>query len=389
MTQSLSGQKTLSVGDLDKRIKELEELVETISRSKVMWETTFDTILDPVLIINTNYDIKRANMAFADACSMDIREVINKKCYEVFAGSDKPCRTCPAIMALENKDPQFAELDIFPSSHQYTVNAYASPDIFSENDENIVLHYRDISEEKQLQKKLSHSEKMAAVGTLAGGVAHEINNPLAGILAFVQLALRQISKVEPNVDSLRSDLKEIEHAVLRCKQIVRNLLDFSRHELGDQIENVQLEEVIHRSMTLIKINAKQFDVDVKYNFSPELPSIKGDINKLQQVALNMITNAIHAMKEKGGTLTISTFSDEDNSRACLSFEDTGMGIKKEQVGRIFDPYFTTKDQGEGTGLGLSICYKIIQEHKGRIEVDSDVGKGTTIRLEFPAVSMSV
>ncbi len=372
-----------AVDDLSHKVEELEKLVETISRSKVMWETTFDVISDPVLIINRDFEIMRANKALARACAMDIRKVISKKCYKIFAGYDQPCPKCPVKKTIKEQLSQYSELDMFQSSQrQYNVNAYSSPYLLNDQGEGIVLHYRDITDEKDLQKKLMHSEKMAAVGTLAGGVAHEINNPLGGILAFVQLVMRALGES----NACQDDLKEIEDAALRCKKIVRNLLDFSRERSDEQMEQVCLNDAIAKTMSLITVNARQTHVQVDQELEKDLPSVIGDFNRLQQVLLNLVTNGMHAMRDDGGVLTLGTFTNPERSKVFLQITDTGIGIKKEDLDRIFDPYYTTKGQGEGTGLGLSITYKIIEDHKGGIDVESELGKGTVITVQMPAVT---
>jgi two-component system NtrC family sensor kinase len=364
------------------RVKILEELVATISRSKKMWEATFDVISDPVLIIDSHYTITRANKALARACDQDVRHVIDKKCYETFAGYHHPCPKCPVAAAGKNAGTQSVgansgELDMFDNKRQYHASAYSFPNLSHDN-EATVIHYRDVTDEKRLHKKLMHSEKMAAVGTLAGGVAHEINNPLGGILAFAQLIMRQLDENH----ACQSDLKEIENAVLRCKKIVRDLLDFSRRNIEEEMNPVQINDLIRQTMTLIQINARHLNVTIVQELAPDLPLIYGHFGKLQQVLLNLVTNALHAMKTKGGTLTVSTFVNPEKNKVFLKVQDTGMGIDDGHVEKIFDPYFTTKAQGEGTGLGLSISYKIIEEHGGKIDVSSQKNSGTTMTLQF-------
>lgn len=360
------------------KVLELESLVETISRGKMMWEATFDVITDPVVIINRKYEIVRANKALAGACQMDIRKTIGQLCYKIFAGCDAPCSKCPVHQTLASHESHSAELEIFSSKRrQYFVNAYSMSGI--QNDEElIVLHYRDITDEKQLQRQLIHSDKMAAVGTLAGGVAHEINNPLGGILAFAQLVMRELGPDHSCYD----DLKEIEDASLRCKKIVRDLLDFSRQYQKEQMDTIFLNDLVVKTISIVKLNLKGVGVNLTLNLSDHLPPIQGDMHKLQQVLLNLCTNAIHSMKDHGGELTLSTRASSNGQRLFLDIKDTGVGIDKDDIDRIFDPYFTTKGQGEGTGLGLSICYKIMDEHQGKIHVDSQIGKGTSFTLEF-------
>lgn len=357
-----------------------------------MWEATFDVISDPVLIIDSRYTITRANKALARACDEDVRHIIGKKCYETFAGYHHPCPKCPVIITGKDNGAQSAEtqsvgtqgvgersaeLDMFDNKKQYHASAYSFTNLSNDN-EATVIHYRDVTDEKRLHKKLMHSEKMAAVGTLAGGVAHEINNPLGGILAFAQLIMRQLDENH----TCQSDLKEIENAVLRCKKIVRDLLDFSRGNLEEDMNLIQLNDLIRQTMTLIQINARHLNVTIVQELDPDLPMIHGHFGKLQQVLLNLVTNALHAMKDKGGTLTVSTFTNPEKNKVFLKVQDTGIGIDDNYMDKIFDPYFTTKAQGEGTGLGLSISYKIIEEHGGKIDVNSQKNSGTTMTLQF-------
>ncbi|HLD44638.1 MAG TPA: ATP-binding protein, partial [bacterium] len=166
--------------------------------------------------------------------------------------------------------------------------------------------------------------------------------------------------------------------------IVRHLLDFSREKSDEKMEPVFLGDVVSKTMSLVSVSAKQVGVQVVQDLDPDLPTITGDFNRLQQVVLNLVTNSVFAMKDKGGTLSLCTFSNPERCKVFLQIADTGVGIAPKDLDRIFDPYFTTKEPGEGTGLGLSICYKIIEAHKGKIDVESDVGLGTTITIAFVA-----
>ncbi|MBI4412153.1 MAG: PAS domain-containing protein [Deltaproteobacteria bacterium] len=365
--------------DPTEKIRELESLVETISRGKYMWESTFDAITDPVMIVSRDYTIKRANLAAANAAKIDVRTLVGKRCFESLAGRSVPCRGCPLQVTLEERSAHSFTLDPFAKSgRQHLVNAYP----FSAQAEGeVVLHYRDVTEEKELERQLVHSEKMAAIGMLAGGVAHEINNPLGGILAFAQLALRELGKAHPSFN----DLKEIEESALRCKRIVEDLLDFSRQRRDDLKAAVSLNEVLQKIMPLIQMQAKASSIEVIEAFDPALGPICGNFHKLQQVFLNLITNAYQAMLG-GGRLTLKTYADLKSDRVCADISDTGNGIPQEYLNKIFDPYFTTKKQGEGTGLGLSISYGIVQDHSGTIEVKSRQGKGTTFTVSFPAMT---
>lgn len=361
----------------DLKIAELEDLIEKISRGKYMWESTFDAITSPVMIVSSDYKILRANRAAAKASSVDVKKMTGLICHETLAGLHHPCPRCPLKETLSDKASHFNQLDPFKkNNHQYHVNAY--PLLPSGGEEQAVLHYRDITEEKELQRQLLHSEKMAAIGMLAGGVAHEINNPLGGILAFAQLAMRDLATDHPS----QVDLKEIEGAALRCKRIVQDLLDFSRQNREEEMTRVDLNEVFQKMIPLVQVQARTCRIEITYDLATGLPPILGNVHKIQQVFLNLVTNAFQAMGKKG-RLSLKTYASADGKKVHVIVADSGPGISREDVNKIFDPYFTTKSQGEGTGLGLSISYGIMQEHLGSIEVKSEEGRGAKFILTFP------
>lgn len=226
-------------------------------------------------------------------------------------------------------------------------------------------------------KQLHRSEKLASLGRLAAGVAHEINNPLTGVLTFAHLM-----KEKPNMDGQDlQDLDLIIHETTRAAEIVRGLLDFARERAVIK-EPLNLNEVIARTIRLIR-NQKLFErIVIDEDLANDLPEIEGDMNQLQQVLLNLSLNACEAMPT-GGTLIIRTRSGERGVIVMLA--DTGCGIKPEHLEHVFEPFFTTKPVGKGTGLGLSVSYGIVQQHGGAIEVDSQPGRGTTFTLVFPAL----
>lgn len=362
------------------QINDLKKLVATISRGKLQWEATFDVISDPVVIIDQNYRITRANKAMAEACHLDVKDVIGKSCYKVFAGYNTVCPKCPVSLTLKDNKSHSVELDSFPSNkRQYFSNVYAMPESADRGSSELVLHYRDVTGEKELHKQLMQTDKMAAIGTLAGGIAHEINNPLGAILAHVQLASSELEAGHVCHESLN----EIEQSVLRCTKIVRDLLDFSRQNFDEQMVPLSVNDVVYKTMALIHVNSHHSRITVNQNLSKNIPEIFGHFYKLEQVLINLVTNAIHAMRENGGELRISSRVTEDGKAVCLEISDTGHGIDEENVSRVFNPFFTTKEQGEGTGLGLSISYHIIKDHEGTIEVKSQKDKGTTFLITLP------
>lgn len=281
-----------------------------------------------------------------------------------------------------------------------------------------------------LQTQVVQMDRMSAVGTLAGGVAHEINNPLTGVLGQAQILLIKMSPEDPN----RTHVEHIESAAQRCRKIVRGLLDFSRPS-DYSFEPADVETIILAALSLCESEIAALRIHVIWQKNPLLPKVLASANHMQQVFLNIITNAMHAMPD-GGNLTIETeevpphpdpllkhvppsknllgrdcpknYRDEsatasppvprvereinrgaemmsENHFVQISFKDTGIGIQPEHLPKLFDPFFTTKEPGKGTGLGLTISYGIVQRHQGQIEAQSEgAGRGATFIVRLPA-----
>jgi two-component system NtrC family sensor kinase len=245
--------------------------------------------------------------------------------------------------------------------------------IFSDMRETIDL--RQKLEESQAQ--LLQAEKIASLGRLSAGVAHEINNPLAGILIYAELLQREMEPASKG----REHVGEIINQTMRCQQIVNRLLEFSRQSMV-QRTLVDLNTVVDRVVELILHQALFHDIQVVRNLDPDLPQFMGDPGQLQQVLTNLLINAADALQGQG-TITITTRPGPEREGVVLTFADTGPGIPAYIRDRIFEPFFTTKPVGKGTGLGLSIVYSVIQRHGGTIEVDSRPGVGTTFTIRLP------
>ena len=226
-------------------------------------------------------------------------------------------------------------------------------------------------------EQLARTEKLTALGEMAAGVAHEINNPLGGILLYSNLVLEDI----PTDSPAQENMQKIIYQTNRCKGIVQNLLDFARAPTGDMLP-LKIDGVIKTSLNLVKDQAMFHDIEVKTDLAEDLPEVVGDKARLEDAFLNLFINAAHAMNGKG-TLTISARLSRDNS-VRISVSDTGKGIDKEHLPHIFEPFFTTKEPGQGTGLGLSIVYGIIRKHNGFIDAESEPRKGTTFIIFLPA-----
>jgi signal transduction histidine kinase/DNA-binding response OmpR family regulator len=230
------------------------------------------------------------------------------------------------------------------------------------------------------QEQLVQAEKLASIGQLAAGVAHEINNPIGVILGFAQVMLKRISPDDP----MHKPLSTIEREGLRCKEIVQDLLDFARQS-KPVLSRLDINDVIDAASELMPHHFNSDRVEVIKHYAATLPKVLGDENQLQQVFLNILINAYQAMPD-GGRLYIT--SQAQDGEILAVFEDTGIGIPREDLKRIFDPFFTTKEVGEGTGLGLSISYGIVEQHGGTIQVDSASGEGSTFTVRLPVAPAS-
>ncbi|HEU4721733.1 MAG TPA: ATP-binding protein, partial [Gemmatimonadaceae bacterium] len=237
---------------------------------------------------------------------------------------------------------------------------------------------RDMTQEREMRLRLMESDRLAAVGELVAGVAHEVNNPLSSISAFAQLLLRD----DDLAPEQRESIEVIRAETMRASQVVKDLLTFARRS-DPQREPLDLNGVVARTVRLRQYQLAEASVQVRQELAPDLPAVLGDARQLQQVCINLVSNAVHAMSTCGdGTLTLRTLHREGT--VVLEVSDTGPGIGAGARAHIFEPFFTTKGEGEGTGLGLSVSYGIVKAHSGSIEVAETGPGGTTFRVELPA-----
>jgi PAS domain S-box-containing protein len=244
-----------------------------------------------------------------------------------------------------------------------------------------ILVLEDVTDRANLEEQLRLSEKMAAIGLLAAGVAHEVNTPLTGISSFTQMLLERADPKDPRTQLL----EKIESQTFRAAKIISSLLNLARPS-GSETGPVDLNTVVTDVLALLEHQFKTSRIQVRKEIGPSALVVRGIEHKLQQVFLNLFLNARDAMP-KGGWLSVATRID--NSDAVVEVSDTGVGIPAEHLARIYDPFFTTKPEGGGTGLGLSVTYGIVQEHGGTLACESDLGKGTRFRLVLPLLERSV
>ncbi len=369
---------------VDDTAKSSPELVHFVENLKQQWLETIDALPDPFMIVGKDYKIKKANAAIAQAANRDIKSIMGETCYKVFAGRETPCENCQLSKAYNGKKTPAYEIHNTQNDRWYEVvsKSFKTSESKDTEDRGILQIYRDRTETMQLQNQLAHKEKLASIGQLAGGFAHEINNPLGGILVFSQMLLREL---DPKSSHFQ-DVKEIENAAQRCKTIVEGMLDFARQRpLRQKMESTDFHAAIESAAKFAQVGHNQNNkVEFELNLDASHHMGMSDRNRLIQILLNLSINSIHAMPT-GGSLKISSKNLKRGSQEFISISvtDTGTGIKKEHIEKIFDPFFTTKEPGQGTGLGLAIVHGIVQDLHGSIKVESKVNKGTTIILEFP------
>ncbi len=368
LTQSQNTELRQLNADLELRVNQRTLM---LSRAKREWELTFDAIDTPLAVVDTTaLTLRRVNLAAAKVSERTFTDVANLKCHQFIFGFEKQCPNCKIQNGAEGSKWEFVANDRTWIADMYGIEQAGTA----------VCHYRDVTEERALTRRLIESEKMIAIGNLAGGVAHEINNPLGGILAFSQLMKRDAGRTPQDLESL--DL--IEESALRCKRIVESLLKFSRRSKVEDRRAFDLSKCVEDAAVLFRAQIKKYPrARLETKFAAGLPDVYGDPGQLGQVVLNLLHNGLQALPDQVGTLTVETFQSE--AQVAFKVTDTGCGIPPEHRSRIFEPHFTTKPPGEGTGLGLSIAYRIVEDHGGHFVVDSNVNEGSAFSVLLPVL----
>lgn len=339
-------------------------LENQLSMFSYRWEKTFDGMRDPIAIMDLDYEVVRANRKFSD-------KFIQKKCYQSFAGKDAPCEGCPIGEAFENGVTTSGQIEV--DGRIYLVHSYPVLHGQGSRPTNVVNQYVDITQSRELYLRMLQSEKMGAIGLLAGNIAHELNNPLTGLRSLTQVLLQEVE----DGTNLYADLIEIEKATGRSQRIIKNLLDFSKGE-DQPAEVVSVNSVVDRTLPMLKsaLRIHRLSVELDEN----LPSVFIEPHLLQQVLFNLINNSCQAMKNPG---TVSIQSYLKDGWITLAVEDTGPGIPAEVKKRVFDPFFTTKKEGQGTGLGLSMSKSVIEKFGGHIEILDVEPQGCRFEIRLP------
>jgi len=393
---------------LMRRLFDVNQRLKTAERQLVFEKMFSDFLIQQstakIVVLNTDFTIADANEVYLNAVKKSKEEVIGAYCYQVSHGLKVPCSSsrpdmkCPLVETLRTGiSSHVIHEHVGPGDRSTYCNIVTYP-LKDEHGQisRIIEIWRDITEEfssrwekrmtelKSDLQKLVQEDRMISLGKLAASCAHEINNPIQGLLTFSRFMEEVLGESKPDVEDLKGfkhHLALMSRELERCGNIVSGLLSFSRESKLEYLD-LDLNEVLDTVLTLTRHKMNLSNIKLVTDLSPKGLMIRGDINQLQQCFLNLIFNAIEAMPE-GGQLRVSSKFDSAKKNALVGIQDTGYGILKENLDHIFDPFFTTKREGEGTGLGLSIVHGIVKNHQGSIKVNSTVGTGSLFTLNFP------
>lgn len=359
-------------------IRKTQDALEVVSRSRLEWQETFDSITDMIAIHDGDGRIIKANRAFARQFNLTPKDVINRNCHEFLRGDDPLITECPHKRMLDAGGPVTEEIADPVSGRIFLVATfpYAS---YGAHAGGVIHITRDITDSKEKEMRLIMSERLAALGQMASGIAHEINNPLASIAGCVDGLSRRINRGQFEPDVFKKYLGIIKSEIERSKSITTSMLSIVRKSSYEK-RKVNVHETLEKSLEIIGYQGRLKKVDVKKAFMRGLPPVYGSEGELRQVFLIVVTNALDAMGDKGA-LTIETSSE--NGMLSIAVSDTGPGIAPENLTRVFDLFFTTKSERGGTGLGLSIANRIIAAHGGTIRALTESKSGTTFKIGLP------
>lgn len=367
---------------------------EAILNAKQEWERTFDAITDPVMILDIEYRIVKANRSLAAKLELTPADIKGKHCYRVIHETACPPDDCPYSRLMSEGQSNVMEF-LAPHLGGYfssSVSPIVGPDGILQRS---ICIARNINEQKELEAQLIHAQKMEAIGQLAGGIAHDFNNILTAIIGFSNLLEMNMAEDDPG----RENIHHVLAAADRAAELTRSLLTFSRKQVINPLPVKLNHLVINVYKFLQRILGE--DIALSTTLKHDSMTINADSGQIEQVLMNLATNARDAMPT-GGTISIETDLaelDDDfvkahgsgtaGEYALIRIADTGTGMDEITSKRLFEPFFTTKEVGKGTGLGLSIVYGIIKQHNGFITVQSEQGKGSTFTVYLPAVTKDI
>ncbi len=358
------------------------KLYKQVSRAKSEWEATFNALTEPILLIDKDFNILRSNDRHSPGSNLDEGEKECPKCFSRLWGRDKKCEECLMEEVIRTGKPVYKQVQM---SSLVILDIYYYPVYNEQNQITAVIHHmKDVTEKTKMEAQLLQSARLAAIGEMAAGVAHELNNPMTVIIGTAQLMLREAGK---NSDDFEL-LGDVVNCGLRCKKIIRNLLTFSKQDDRNPMAPTNMNEEMERALSLVQYQINRNKIEITQSISEELPKIIANGHQIQQVLINFLLNARDALEgmERNKKIELSTSIRRDKGGeewVVVTVKDNGVGIAPENLTKIFNPFYTSKESIKGTGLGLSVSLGIAEAHGGCIEVDSTLGEGSTFSLVLP------
>lgn len=365
----------LFVTDIREKLAMMHQL--QLSQHRLL--SLFNGITDMICVLTTDYRLLMGNRRYLEFTGNTSKSITHKKCYEALFNRQMPCDICPALKTYDTGDSHFVEIHHDDRIYHIWTFPMQSHD---GRPEYIVEYTKDVTEEKELEHQLIKAEKLASVGLLSSGIAHELRNPL-NIIETARYSIE--TSLEHKTPEIEQKLSVIKSNVQRSSAIIDNLLQFSRHS-DLKKEPIDLGALIKSTISLLHKEMMRMNIKPTLTFG-ETPLVYLNLDSLKQVFLNIIQNAVQAMP-LGGFLQITTGTTRDKKKVMVDFTDNGVGILEENMKHIFTPFFTTKAPNEGTGLGLYLSYTLLKREGGDIQVESTQGKGSTFRVQLPAVEES-
>ena len=384
----------------DNKIIGLLEVITDLTEHKRLWERLREErdkaqkylSVAGVIIVALNAEARVAliNKRGCEVFGYKQEEIVGKNWFDFCLpqqGREEVRQVFRKLMAGEVKLAGYYENPIVVRGGQERIIAWHNTLLTDEagNITGTLSSGEDITDRKRTEAELIRAEKLASVGQLAAGVAHEVNNPLAGVLVYIKLLLKKYEANKLQTEETREQLEKIAKETERCSRIIKNLLDFSR-QTEVTLRPVDINKVVEATLSIIGHQISLDNIRVEKNLCVPLPLIRLDFDQIEQALMNIMLNAAQAMPD-GGDLTITTslakrvrIGDSFRNAIRIDISDTGVGIAKENIDKLFTPFFTTKEKGKGVGLGLSVVHGIIERHHGKIEIESDPGAGTTFSI---------
>jgi len=358
-------------------------LYKQVSRAQKEWEATFKAVTDPIFLVDTDYNVLLHNGRLPAEMQGFWDEAMSRKCFAKLHGRVAPCPECPIMEVQRSGQPVYRRWQneagmVLDLSYYPVLNELKELSA-------VTIILKDVTEKIKMEGRLVQTAKLAALGEMAAGVAHELNSPMTVIIGTAQLMAREL--VEEGRQDLAGELDDIVNSGLRCKRIIQNLLTFSRQDQQPATE-IDLNDETLRVLGMIKYQINRSQITISERLAADLPRLIANGPQIQQVLTNFLINARDALTEVDRpekTICVSTSLRTEGGRrwAVLSVSDNGVGIPQENLAKIFTPFYTSKEATKGTGLGLSVSLGIAESHNGTIEVSSTPGTGSTFSLVLP------